>query len=257
MTEETQRTWFYTHEGERLGPVTFSELQAKARETGLNPRLDMVWQQGMEEWKAAGEIDGLFEKGDAPGEPKMLGSGATAATEDSSQHDDAVAEMMSKEGEWTGARRRSMLFMAFIFPLIWGGIFSVISSFLGPQLGPEIMHYIELAAALLPAILVIYFFLMRLVNVGMSRWWFFGIFVPILNLWIGYRCVACPAGYAYHKKIDRVGIVLGIIYWLLFVLTHISIAAMVFIMVGEASNPALTELLDKLPAQIRELMPKP
>lgn len=255
MTEETQGTWFYTHEGERLGPVTFSELQAKAREAGLNPRLDMVWQQGMEAWKAAGEIEGLYEKGDAPESQKPLASSAGATNPQ--EHESTVAEVMSKEGDWPGARRRSMFFMAFIFPLIWGGIYGVIASFLGPQLGPEIMEYIGLGAALLPAILVIYFLLIRLVNLGMSRWWFFGTFVPFLNLWLGYRCFACPPGYAYHKKLDGAGIALAIFYWLFFLLTHITIAVMIFLMLDEANNPALTELLEKIPAVIREKMPKP
>jgi hypothetical protein len=258
MTEEPQDKWFYTREGERLGPVAFSELQAKAREAGLNPRLDMVWKQGMEEWKAAGEIDGLFEKGDAPESQKTLSSTAGGAGKaEILEQEDSVAEVMSHEGDWPGARRRSILFMTFIFPLVWGGLYGLIASFLGPQLGPEIMEYIGLAAALLPVIFIIYFILMRLVNLGMSRWWFFGIFVPVLNLWIGYRCFACPPGYAYHKKIDGAGIALAILYWLSFLLTQVSIAALIFIMLGEAKNPALQELLEKVPAELREKIPTP
>jgi hypothetical protein len=258
MTEDTQDKWFYTREGERLGPVAFSELQAKARVAGLTPRLDMVWKQGMEEWKAAGKINGLFDKGDAPESQKTLSSAAGGASiADTLEHEDTVAEVMSKEGDWPGARRRSILFMTCIFPLIWGALYKLIASFLGPQLGPEIMQYIELAAALLPVIFIIYFMLMRLVNLGMSRWWFFGIFVPALNLWIGYRCFACPPGYAYHKKIDGAGIALAILYWLSFLLTQLSIAALIFIMLGEANIPVLTELLDKLPAELREIIPTP
>jgi hypothetical protein len=147
--------------------------------------------------------------------------------------------------------------MTFIFPLIWGALYKQLASFLEPHLGPEIMQYIELAAALLPVIFVIYFILMRLVNLGMSRWWFFGIFVPALNLWIGYRCFTCPPGYAYHKKIDGAGIILAIVYWLSFLLMQISIAALIFIMLGEVKNPALKELLDKLPPELREKILKP
>ncbi|MES2921489.1 MAG: DUF4339 domain-containing protein [Verrucomicrobiota bacterium] len=66
MNATQQDAWFYTRGGERTGPVTFSELQMKAAESNLNPRLDMVWRQGMDEWKPAGEIDGLFEKRAAP-----------------------------------------------------------------------------------------------------------------------------------------------------------------------------------------------
>lgn len=261
MTEENEDKWFYTHEGERLGPVAFSELQKMAREAGLNPRLDMAWKQGMTEWKAAGEINGLFEKGDAPESQKSLTSPAGGTSKASKaeipDHEDSVAEVMSHEVDWPGARRRSILFMTFIFPLVWGGIYGLIASFLGPQLGPEIMEYIGLAAALLPSILVIYFLLMRLVNLGMSRWWFLGAFIPLLNLWLGYRCFACPPGYAYHKKLDGAGIALAIFYWIFFLLTHLTIAAIIFIMLGEVNNPALQDLLEKVPAELREKMPKP
>ena len=37
---------------------------------------------------------------------------------------------------------------------------------------------------------------------------------PFLNLWLGYRCLACPSGYAPHKKMDGPGIVLACLYWL-------------------------------------------
>jgi hypothetical protein len=47
----------------------------------------------------------------------------------------------------------------------------------------------------------------------MSRWWYLAVFAPILNLWLGYRCVACPPGYAYYKKMDAAGIGLAILYW--------------------------------------------
>lgn len=93
MTEETEEIWFYTHEGERLGPVAFSELQAKAREAGLNQRLDMVWKQGMEEWKAAGEIAGLYEKADAPESQKTLAPTAAMAGEAESP---AMQELLNK-----------------------------------------------------------------------------------------------------------------------------------------------------------------
>ena len=58
MNDTPQDAWFYSSEGERIGPVTFAELRVKASEAALNPRLDMVWTQGMAEWKPAGEIEG-------------------------------------------------------------------------------------------------------------------------------------------------------------------------------------------------------
>lgn len=255
MHEAGQETWFYTREGERIGPVSFTMLREKAASAALDPRLDMAWTSGMAEWKPAGEIDGLFEKRSATPEPQE--TLASTAEPHTPQNRDTVADMMSKEADWPGARRRSFIFMTFIFPLIWGFIFSTIGSVIGPQLGPEIMRYIGFAAGLLPAILGIYFFLIRLVNLGMSRWWFLAALVPLLNFWVGYRCFACPPGYAYHKKLDGIGVALTIFYWLSFLLVLAATAAMVFLMINEVGNPALQELLNKLPATLRERMPKP
>ncbi len=54
--------WFYTREGEKIGPVRYVDLQRKVKESGLDPLLDMVWTQGMAEWKPSGEIEGLFTR---------------------------------------------------------------------------------------------------------------------------------------------------------------------------------------------------
>ena len=70
MNETPPDAWFYSREGERIGPVTFAELKVKATEAALNPRLDMVWTHGMPEWKPAGEIDGLFERRATPEAPR-------------------------------------------------------------------------------------------------------------------------------------------------------------------------------------------
>jgi hypothetical protein len=62
----TADAWFYTRDGERVGPVALADLRELAESGALNPRLDMCWTQGMAEWKPAGEIDGLFKKSGNP-----------------------------------------------------------------------------------------------------------------------------------------------------------------------------------------------
>ncbi|MGL5019037.1 MAG: hypothetical protein ACRDBP_12950, partial [Luteolibacter sp.] len=31
-----------------------------------------------------------------------------------------------------------------------------------------------------------------------------------VNLWVAYRCLACPPGYAHHRKLDRSGVATAI-----------------------------------------------
>jgi hypothetical protein len=115
------------------------------------------------------------------------------------------------------------------------------AGFLTKQFGPEITGVIGIGAAFLPLLMGIYFSLMRLVNLGMSRWWFLAIFVPILNLWVGFRCFACPAGYVYHKKLGGAGVALAFFYWLLVGLGILAIAATVALLLGSIGDAELQE----------------
>ena len=84
-----------------------------------------------------------------------------------------------------------------------------------------------LAAMLAPRaalLLLAWVGLNRLANLGMNRMWGLAFFAPILNLWVGYRCFACPAGFAHHKKQDFRGIALAVVYWLV-MLSAILLAA--------------------------------
>ncbi len=246
MNEMAHDAWFYTRQGERCGPVAYAELQMKAKEAALDPRLDMVWTQGMDAWKTSGEIEGLFEKPKPP-EPKE--SLAPAADPYTPPQQTSVAEVMAGEGGWPGARRRSFLFLTMVFPFLWSLGLTFGMALLTEKLGPEIMGVAGMAAAFVPMIVGIYIGLQRLANLGMSRWWYLGNFVPILNFWVGYRCFACPAGYAYHKKLDGAGIALAIIYWLVLVAAILAAIAILALMFGMIGDPELQD-------QIREAMRK-
>lgn len=235
MNQTADETWHYTHEGERVGPVSFSTLRIKAGEGALHPRLDMVWTQGMAEWKPAGEVDGLFERKviveeqPAPVAPDPY----TPPTQQE------AAEMLTQTGNWPGERRRGFYLATVVFPII--GIFGISSAvtLLRGHLGQETREMMIAGAVLLLFILMIYSGIQRLANVGMSRWWYLGNLVPILNLWVSYRMYVCPAGYAYHKKLDTAGVILAILFWLMIVLVLLSVIAMIAVIFGMAGNPEI------------------
>ena len=245
MNDGQQEIWFYSREGEKCGPVSFAELRIKAQEAGLNPRLDLAWTKGMAEWKPAGEIEGLFERHAAP-EPEE--SPAPAATPYQTPQAEPVAGQPATEATWPGARRRSFIFMTIIFPALFTAGFSSGPPFLAPHLSPQTNQYVTIGCLFVPLILAICFSLMRLVNLGMSRWWFLANFVPFLNIWVGYRCFACPAGYAWHKKLDGAGIFLAIVYWLLFAVVVLATAAAIAVLFGAIGSP---EIRQQIQDQIR------
>lgn len=253
MSETPQDAWFYTNEGEKVGPVTIAELRVKAVEGSLNPRLDMVWSHGMADWKPAGEIEGLFERR----APEIKEALAPAADPYKPPQQESVAHTMASQGSWPGARRRSFLIATILFPFVWQFGFSAANVIIIQQLGKEISAVLLMVAAFVPLVVGVYYGLARLVNLGMSRWWYLGNFVPILNFWISYRCFACPAGYAYHKKLDGPGLALAIIYWLLVLITIILVVGVIALMFGAIGDPGMREKLQEILRTITERTTKP
>jgi hypothetical protein len=238
MNELAQDAWFYSHEGERLGPVSLDELRAKALQGELNPRLDLVWTQGMTDWKPAGEVDALFER--RPSETPPATNPYTAPLAESAQ------ETMQRQGEWPGVRRRAYLAATILLPMAWQAALGLVPAMLGLAMEPALMEKITLGGTLLLCLVALYCGLQRFLNLGMSRWWYLGNFVPFLNLWLGYRCFACPAGYAYHKKMDGIGIALAILYWLLIATVVLALIALIVVLYKYADDPRMTDLLRQL-----------
>jgi hypothetical protein len=70
--------------------------------------------------------------------------------------------------------------------------------------------------------------------------------IPLLNVWLGYRAFACPPGYAYNKKMDGVGILLALIYWLLAITYIAAIIGLVAVMAGSLGTKEQREGLFKM-----------
>jgi hypothetical protein len=246
MNEVRHDAWFYTRDLEKIGPVTFADLRIKAQEGGLNPRLDMVWTHGMEAWKPSGEVEGLFERRTEAAATPAVETTTSAATPYAPPAQSPAVAGMGPDAPWPGARRSLYIIMVMIFPILWNIAFKAGAGFLTAQFGPEIMSIVAILVGVVPLILVIHFSLARFVNLGMSRWWFLGNFVPLLNFWIGYRLFACPAGYAAHKKLDGAGIALAIIYWLFVLLIIGLLVAIIVLFFGLAGSPEFQEKLREI-----------
>ena len=189
----------------------------------------------MADWQPAGEIEALFER--------RVSEGPTASNPYTPPQTDTVASLMQQQGEWAGARRRAYLGATILLPIVWYMVLLFGPTALGAPLDPALFQQIYLGGALFLFVIAIYYGLQRFVNLGMSRWWYLGHFVPLLNLWIGYRCFACPAGYAYHKRMDGIGIALAIFYWLLIAVVILTVVAVLVIALRYANDPRVADLL--------------
>jgi len=251
---DSEAEWYYSQAGRQEGPVSLAGLKAKAADGTLNPRFDMVWSQGMSDWKPAGEVEGVFERRVVAEEPAKPSTGAVAANPDPYAPPGAHAAdgILPHDMAWPGARRRTFILMTMLFPIVWQIGLTLALPLLGMQAGPEITMLVALPLMLVPMVLAIFFGLQRLANVGMSRWWYLGNLVPLLNLWIGYRMLACPAGYAYHKKLDGPGVALAIFYWLMIALVVLAFLAATMLMVGFIDSPELHQEMERLLQEMLE-----
>ncbi len=240
--------WFLAVKGEKLGPVSRKELEEFARLGGLDPRADMVWKEGMADWLPAGEIEGLFERC-APDEVEE--SPGMAATADS-----AAPEVWGNEVEdpyfhhdltepWPGVGRGGYFLGTMVLPAAGNILLTVLATLAASMLSAEIVQYLPFLGIGF-AIIAIYVTVMRFPNLGMSRWWTLGFFVPVLGWWLGYRCFACPPGYALTKKLDTLGWILAILYWLTLAMIMVgTVVLLVLILKGGFDLEAFLRALEQ------------
>jgi hypothetical protein len=237
MSEAPQTAWYYSKDNERIGPLSFADLKVHVAEGQVHPRSDLVWTPGMEVWKPAGEIDGLFERVVAvtPAQVAVVQT-ANPYQSGSTNSDDST---MARQPVWPGFGRATFVIGAFIF---------VTLAIVGPILLTPFAKGFESAVRFVPRFCLgftIWLGRNRLTNVGMSRWWYFANFVPILNLWVGYRLVVCPPGYAYHKKLDGIGIFFAVCYWLLVSVVIISMVTFIYLLYKNLADPQVKkQILD-------------
>jgi hypothetical protein len=250
---EPVKEWFVTHDGKQFGPVSMDDLKFEAERGELNPRLDMVWKNGMEDWIPAGEVEGLFKRNEEAKAAEQAKE--TAFTE--FKPDISPEEKKLIKGEWTGAGRGTYLFVCYILPFLWMAGVGFGLKFLEGKVDPGILTIGGLVLCLVPFILLIAATLQRFQNLGMSRVWFFGLFAPFLNLWVWYRLFACPPGYAYHKKLDPLGWVLAVLHWgsLLVVVAAFGFAAYTLTQAGEDDPTRIA--IEKYIEEARKAQEKP
>jgi hypothetical protein len=230
--------WFFTVNGEQKGPVSREELGHLAQAGAIHPRNDMVWQQGMEAWVAACELDGLFQRKAPEQVVEPVSQMAATATNPGGAVDPYAAGGISEfehgvTTHWPGVGRGGFFMATTVLPIAGQFALAFLALAAGGMLGENGPMVITLGGTAALMALVLYGVFQRFPNLGMSRWWAFGLVVPFLSWWVYYRLFACPPGYAMHKKLDTLGWVLAVLYWLS-VLASLVLLVTVLVLMGAA-----------------------
>jgi TM2 domain-containing membrane protein YozV len=86
--------WYYSHDGERHGPVPVEQIKEMAASGQLRPD-DLVWQTGMESWTAVGKVPDLLPPSFKP--PPIPTAGSAAPTVRAVGNAAAIQDASSKK----------------------------------------------------------------------------------------------------------------------------------------------------------------
>lgn len=197
-------SWYFAKDGRQEGPMTAPQIAALVKAGSLDPATTLVWREGLSDWKTLGESGVLAE----------IEMGAVAVPNPASANPYLVSERTRNSVaqarsdaplEYPGYGRLRYFITIFLFMIVFYAVlFAVIFAMFGTgSRGPGG----GLAAVMSVIVLLmlggsVYIALQRLRNLGMSGWSMLWTLVPFINLWIGWRMIACPAGYEQHRTLD-------------------------------------------------------
>ena len=165
-------SYFVSRNGQQYGPYTLDALRQESyRRTVV--RDDLVWTEGLANWVSLSQILST------PQLPTQVASLRTPYTE---------------SNDPSAGRTRFGRGLYFLSLLTGGGVMGALSNSRDTEaIGALIFWCVWIPVAVL-----------RARDVGMSGWSVLLFFVPIANLFVGFRLLFAPRGYAITKKADTV-----------------------------------------------------
>lgn len=208
-------SWYFSKDGTQEGPVTAAQLVALVNSSILDPATTHVWREGLADWVLLAQSTVFDEAGSLPA-PAIAPPKAVAPVSPYTVSPHALAAPSASRAarpempqEYPGFGRLayilstlgfSIVFYAILFVVVFAGIKS--ESGAGMAVGALLIGLVFVAVSIFLAI-------KRVTNLGMSGWAVLWALVPIMNIWIQWRMMACPAGYEDHRTLDTAGKVIS------------------------------------------------
>ncbi len=173
-----------------------------ARSGAIDPATTLVWRQGLKDWMTLGESGILAEIGSIPQVAPVQASNNPYQVSERTRN--ALDE--PRQGamiEYPGYGRLRYFLITMVFTILCYAIAAAIGFAMygsKPNIGVVVLVVIAVFSAMLAG--SIYIGVQRLKNLGMSGLALFWMFVPFMNMWLGWRMIACPPGYEDHRTLD-------------------------------------------------------
>lgn len=209
--------WYFTKNGEQDGPVTALQLQALVRAGALDPTSLLVWKEGMAEWSTL-QAAGLMPVASPLSAPTPMVKTPPPASQNinpyevSANRQNSLANERDSNGTNYEGYGRSRYFLTYIVvTIVFYGMMIASASLImknSAMKGDKALGSSFAVIALLGIVYMIAFMYVgaqRTKNLGMSGYAVLWTFVPIMNIWIGWRMLACPEGYEDHRTLDSPG----------------------------------------------------
>ena len=238
MSDSSQ--WHYTDKsGQQAGPVPSDELlQLIASKTV--PTSAMAWKDGMANWKPVSQIEELqtetatvFSPAPQPTPPSIPAPSPTETPIQSEQpiNPYETPQVPSDEEFYAATESHSYGGLGrlayFLLSIVVGVITQVVTVALG---GEEIDLNTSYMITGVSFVVSMFLSFSRLQNIGMSRWWYLGNFVPILNFFVSVWIMSRQEGWVETERLDTAGKVIAWIMWSLIILAILAaIAALIFL----------------------------
>lgn len=215
MSYELNTPFYILRTEEQEGPVTLEEIQGMLSAGDIKPE-HHCWTEGMDAWEA---VANLF-----PGQTPIPSPTVTSIPERSSEVVNPYAPPRSSLAD-TPTRRLRESYYGGLGRLSYFLITTGLSVLQGAL---EEAHSLPMSLGLVVVVVagMLYATLLRIKNLGMTRWWLLWMIVPGLNLVGWYRLTFCQEGWGDSRTLDKTGRVL---VWIFVVIILLAIGSVLLI----------------------------
>lgn len=193
MTYEASAPFYIVRSQEREGPIHYEEMQRLYSARELQPE-HLCWTEGMSDWVPVADV----LTGDAKKASMLTLRPVTEIEQETNPYAPPLSDLgreshVMREYSYGGVTR-----LPYFLITMGLGIMQGVAT---EQGSPSVM----LGVVAVYLVGSIYITLLRIQNLGISRWWLLWSAVPGLNIVAGYRLMFCQEGWGDSRTLDKVG----------------------------------------------------